>query len=108
MPVHDNFYAALNSAVFSDGSFVYIPKGTRCPMELSTYFRIKNGNAGSCTATLKATGRSAAGIAIADQTFTVAANTGDVTIGNLPVSDFGMTVTVEVSVSTTVTAAAFK
>lgn len=36
----DNFFAALNSAVFSDGSFVYIPKGVRCPMELSTYFRI--------------------------------------------------------------------
>ena len=39
----DNFYAALNSAVFSDGSFVYIPKGVRCPMELSTYFRIGHG-----------------------------------------------------------------
>ena len=40
VPPSDNFYAALNSAVFSDGSFVYIPKGVRCPMELSTYFRI--------------------------------------------------------------------
>ena len=40
VPVKDNFYAALNSAVFSDGSFCYIPKGVRCPMELSTYFRI--------------------------------------------------------------------
>ncbi|MFA7473658.1 MAG: Fe-S cluster assembly protein SufB, partial [Spirosomataceae bacterium] len=40
VPPRDNFYAALNSAVFSDGSFVYIPKGVRCPMELSTYFRI--------------------------------------------------------------------
>src|SRR5690606_4531409 len=40
VPPGDNFYAALNSAVFSDGSFVYIPKGVRCPMELSTYFRI--------------------------------------------------------------------
>ncbi len=40
VPYRDNFYAALNSAVFSDGSFVYIPKGVRCPMELSTYFRI--------------------------------------------------------------------
>src|SRR5699024_1127208 len=40
VPHTDNFYAALNSAVFSDGSFCYIPKGVRCPMELSTYFRI--------------------------------------------------------------------
>ena len=40
VPYRDNFFAALNSAVFSDGSFVYIPKGVRCPMELSTYFRI--------------------------------------------------------------------
>src|SRR5580693_5313049 len=40
VPVTDNFYAALNAAVFSDGSFVYVPKGVRCPMELSTYFRI--------------------------------------------------------------------
>ena len=40
VPYRDNFYAALNSAVFSDGSFVYIPKGVRCPMELSSYFRI--------------------------------------------------------------------
>lgn len=40
VPVGDNYYAALNSAVFSDGSFVYVPKGVKCPMELSTYFRI--------------------------------------------------------------------
>ena len=40
VPVNDNYFAALNSAVFSDGSFVFIPKGVRCPMELSTYFRI--------------------------------------------------------------------
>src|SRR5690606_37887007 len=40
VPMTDNYYAALNSAVFTDGSFVYIPKGVRCPMELSTYFRI--------------------------------------------------------------------
>lgn len=40
VPANDNYFAALNSAVFSDGSFVYIPKGVRCPMELSTYFRI--------------------------------------------------------------------
>ena len=40
VPVSDNFFAALNSAVFTDGSFVYVPKGVRCPMELSTYFRI--------------------------------------------------------------------
>ena len=44
VPVQDNYYAALNSAVFSDGSFVYIPKGVRCPMELSTYFRINAKN----------------------------------------------------------------
>ncbi|MBF6309062.1 Fe-S cluster assembly protein SufB, partial [Nocardia farcinica] len=40
VPVSDNYYATLNSAVFTDGSFVYVPKGVRCPMELSTYFRI--------------------------------------------------------------------
>ena len=48
----DNFYAALNSAVFSDGSFVYIPKGVRCPMELSTYFRINEANTGQFERTL--------------------------------------------------------
>lgn len=52
VPVADNFYAALNSAVFSDGSFVYIPKGVRCPMELSTYFRINAGNTGQFERTL--------------------------------------------------------
>ena len=46
VPYRDNFYAALNSAVFSDGSFVYIPKGVRCPMELSSYFRINARNTG--------------------------------------------------------------
>jgi Fe-S cluster assembly protein SufB len=46
VPITDNFYAALNSAVFSDGSFCYIPKGVRCPMELSTYFRINAGGTG--------------------------------------------------------------
>lgn len=48
----DNFYAALNSAVFSDGSFIYIPKGVRCPMELSTYFRINAANTGQFERTL--------------------------------------------------------
>ncbi|MCC6706202.1 MAG: Fe-S cluster assembly protein SufB [Gammaproteobacteria bacterium] len=52
VPVTDNYYAALNSAVFSDGSFVYIPKGTRCPMELSTYFRINAMNTGQFERTL--------------------------------------------------------
>ncbi|MGQ9870696.1 Fe-S cluster assembly protein SufB [Leptodesmis sp.] len=52
VPVADNYFAALNSAVFSDGSFVYIPKGVRCPMELSTYFRINNGNSGQFERTL--------------------------------------------------------
>ncbi|MBK8958126.1 MAG: Fe-S cluster assembly protein SufB [Proteobacteria bacterium] len=52
VPVSDNYYAALNSAVFSDGSFVYIPKGTRCPMELSTYFRINAMNTGQFERTL--------------------------------------------------------
>jgi len=52
VPVADNYYAALNSAVFSDGSFVYIPKGTRCPMELSTYFRINAMNTGQFERTL--------------------------------------------------------
>src|SRR5436190_1674598 len=46
VPVSDNFYATLNSAVFSDGSFVYVPPGVRCPMELSTYFRINEKNTG--------------------------------------------------------------
>jgi Fe-S cluster assembly protein SufB len=46
VPYTDNFYATLNSAVFTDGSFVYIPKGVRCPMELSTYFRINAANTG--------------------------------------------------------------
>ncbi|MGJ7032618.1 Fe-S cluster assembly protein SufB [Niabella hirudinis] len=52
VPVTDNFYAALNSAVFSDGSFCYIPKGVRCPMELSTYFRINAENTGQFERTL--------------------------------------------------------
>ena len=52
VPTGDNFYAALNSAVFSDGSFVYIPKGVRCPMELSTYFRINAANTGQFERTL--------------------------------------------------------
>ena len=52
VPQKDNFYAALNSAVFSDGSFVYIPKGVRCPMELSTYFRINERNTGQFERTL--------------------------------------------------------
>ena len=52
VPVADNYYAALNSAVFSDGSFVFIPKGVRCPMELSTYFRINNGESGQFERTL--------------------------------------------------------
>ena len=52
VPYRDNYYAALNSAVFSDGSFVYIPKGTRCPMELSTYFRINAANTGQFERTL--------------------------------------------------------
>src|SRR5438477_2563757 len=46
VPYSDNFFATLNSAVFSDGSFCYIPKGVRCPMELSTYFRINSANTG--------------------------------------------------------------
>ena len=52
VPPRDNFFAALNSAVFSDGSFVYIPKGVRCPMELSTYFRINAMNTGQFERTL--------------------------------------------------------
>lgn len=52
VPRTDNFYAALNSAVFSDGSFCYIPKGTRCPMELSTYFRINQAGTGQFERTL--------------------------------------------------------
>ena len=52
VPYTDNYYAALNSAVFSDGSFVYIPKNTRCPMELSTYFRINAANTGQFERTL--------------------------------------------------------
>jgi Fe-S cluster assembly protein SufB len=52
VPHRDNFFAALNSAVFSDGSFVYVPKGVRCPMELSTYFRINAANTGQFERTL--------------------------------------------------------
>lgn len=52
VPYKDNFFATLNSAVFSDGSFVYVPKGVRCPMELSTYFRINSANTGQFERTL--------------------------------------------------------
>jgi len=52
VPVADNFYSALNSAVFTDGTFVYIPKGVRCPMELSTYFRINEANTGQFERTI--------------------------------------------------------
>ena len=52
VPYSDNFFAALNAAVFSDGSFVYVPKGVRCPMELSTYFRINASNTGQFERTL--------------------------------------------------------
>src|SRR6188474_1976920 len=52
VPVNDNYFAALNSAVFTDGSFCYIPKGVRCPMELSTYFRINAANTGQFERTL--------------------------------------------------------
>jgi len=52
VPAHDNFYAALNAAVFTEGSFVYVPKGVRCPMELSTYFRINAANTGQFERTL--------------------------------------------------------
>ena len=52
VPTGDNYFAALNSAVFSDGSFVFIPKGVRCPMELSTYFRINAGHTGQFERTL--------------------------------------------------------
>ena len=52
VPVTDNYYATLNAAVFTDGSFVYVPKGVRCPMELSTYFRINEKNTGQFERTL--------------------------------------------------------
>ncbi len=52
MPTTDNYFATLNSAVFSDGSFVYIPPGVRCPMELSTYFRINEQKTGQFERTL--------------------------------------------------------
>ncbi|MBE9032003.1 Fe-S cluster assembly protein SufB [filamentous cyanobacterium LEGE 11480] len=52
VPVADNFYSALNAAVYTDGSFVFIPKGVTCPMELSTYFRINNGDSGQFERTL--------------------------------------------------------
>src|SRR5690606_28639447 len=52
VPIGDNLFAALNAAVFSDGSFAYIPKGVRCPMELSTYFRINAMNSGQFERTL--------------------------------------------------------
>ncbi len=52
VPINDNFFSALNSAVFSDGSFVYIPKGVKCPMDLSSYFRINSGDTGQFERTL--------------------------------------------------------
>src|SRR3546814_875183 len=52
VPQHDNYFAALNCAVFSDGTFVYVPEGVRCPMELSTYFRINAENTGQFERTL--------------------------------------------------------
>ncbi|BBI75081.2 hypothetical protein HAALTHF_43870n [Vreelandella aquamarina] len=52
VPVADNYFAALNSAVFTDGSFVFVPKGVKCPMELSTYFRINAANTGQFERTL--------------------------------------------------------
>ena len=52
VPTSDNFFATLNSAVFSDGTFVYVPEGVRCPMELSTYFRINEANTGQFERTL--------------------------------------------------------
>ena len=52
VPQKDNYYSALNSAVFSDGSFCYIPKGVKCPMELSTYFRINQAGTGQFERTL--------------------------------------------------------
>src|SRR5439155_8651495 len=52
VPYTDNFFATLNSAVFSDGSFCYVPKGVRCPMELSTYFRINASDTGQFERTL--------------------------------------------------------
>src|SRR5256714_15015422 len=52
VPHSDNFYAALNAAVFSDGSFAYVPPGVKCPMELSTYFRINSRNTGQFERTL--------------------------------------------------------
>jgi len=52
VPHSDNFFAALNAAVFSDGSFAYVPKGVKCPMELSTYFRINSKNTGQFERTL--------------------------------------------------------
>ena len=52
VPIGDNFFATLNSAVFTDGSFVYVPKGVHCPMELSTYFRINDRNRDNLSAHL--------------------------------------------------------
>ena len=52
VPIGDNYFSALNSAVFSDGSFCYIPKDVKCPMELSTYFRINNEESGQFERTL--------------------------------------------------------
>src|SRR5262249_11379202 len=52
VPIGDNYYATLNSAVFTDGSFVYVPKGVKCPMELSTYFRINDKETGQFERTL--------------------------------------------------------
>lgn len=93
-------FTALGSSGAGNGFVFENPDG-------KTDFRIKNTNASPATATIKARG-SVGGVAIADQTFTVAANTGDVTIGNLDPAAFGAQVTVEVSSATNISAAALR
>ena len=93
-------FTALGSSGSGNGYVFENPDG-------KTDFRIKNTNASPATATIKARG-SVGGVAIADQTFVVPANTGDVTIGNLDPAAFGAQVTVEVSSNTNITAAALR
>ena len=107
LTVQAKTYAGLNPT-FTPAGGAGAGNGFTFTNDGSTDFRIKNASGSAVTGTIKAVGRSAAGIAMADQTFTIPATTGDITLGNLPVADFGQTVTVEVSAATSVTAAALR
>lgn len=99
-------YAAL-TPTFTNAGGTGAGNGFTFENDGLTDFRIKNANVSACTATIKGVGK-VGGVQIADQTFTVPANTGDVTIGNLDPAAFGSLVTIEVSVSASVSAAALR